>query len=205
LNLLSADENARMRAFHFEKDRDNFLFARSMLRILLASYLGVSPAELRFAYSAHGKPSLATSSDDLEFNLSHSNGNLLIAITRGRKIGVDIEQIRDDVNVTEIAERFFSLAERKALSQEFDYSQRDAFFRCWAQKEAWLKARGDGLSFPLSAFDVLSSPQAEAVRLVTRPDPAEALRWSIIRISAPAGYAAAVAISNEHRNSGYGV
>ena len=89
--LLSEDEIARMLRFHFEKDRQNFIFCRSMLRVLLASYLGNSPAELCFAYSAQGKPALAFPSSGLEFNLSHSNGNFLAAITSSRKIGADIE------------------------------------------------------------------------------------------------------------------
>jgi 4'-phosphopantetheinyl transferase len=195
-NLLSADELARMMRFRFEDDRRNFLFGRGMLRILLASYLGASPAELLFAYSAHGKPGLATSSDGLEFNLSHSNGTLLIAISQRRKIGVDIERIRHDIEINEIAGRFFSPAERQALDQMFDHSRPNAFFHCWTRKEAWLKARGDGLSFPLSAFDVLDVRADGTVKLVTRPDPAEALRWSIFSVTAPQGYAAAVAVSN---------
>lgn len=75
--LLSTDEKERMARFRFDTDRHNFLFCRSMLRILLASYLGSPPAELRFAYSAHGKPSLALSSRALEFNLSHNEGRML--------------------------------------------------------------------------------------------------------------------------------
>jgi len=194
--LLSVDELARMMRFRFVDDRRNFLFGRGMLRTLLASYLGASPAELLFAYSAHGKPGLATSSGGFEFNLSHSNGTLLIAISQRRKIGVDIEKIRHDIEINEIAGRFFSPAERQVLDQTFDHSLPDAFFRCWTRKEAWLKARGDGLSFPLSAFDVLDVQADGTVKLVTRPDPAEALRWSIFSIAAPQGYAAALALSN---------
>jgi 4'-phosphopantetheinyl transferase len=194
--LLSADELARMARFHFDNDRRNFIFCRSMLRTLLASYLGASPAELVFAYSTHGKPSLCPSSGALEFNLSHSNGLLLIGVSQRRKIGVDIERIRHDIEVNEIAGRFFSPVEQQALDQASERSRPDAFFRCWTRKEAWLTARGDGLSFPLSSFDVLDAQPDGAVTLVTRPDPAEALRWSICSIAAPRGYAAAVAVSN---------
>src|SRR5256885_7446764 len=89
--LLSRDEQERMARFRFETDRDNFSFCRGMLRILLGSYLGTPPAELSFAYSAHGKPSLAVSSRHLEFNVSHSHGIVLFAFTREGRVGVDVE------------------------------------------------------------------------------------------------------------------
>ena len=196
--LLSPDELERMDRFHFEPDRRNFLFCRSVLRILLGSYLGASPAELRFAYSAHGKPSLAGSVDTIEFNLSHSENQLLIAICRGRKVGVDIERADLDVNVMDIAQRFFSPAELERLQSEPPDSRHELFYSCWTLKEAWLKAHGEGLSFPLSAFDVYHREES-AVRLITRPDPTEALKWRIFPIATAEGFAAAVAV--ERRGS----
>ncbi len=173
--LLSRDEQERMARFRFETDRDNFLFYRSMLRILLASYLGTPPAELCFAYSAHGKPSLAALSGHLEFNLSHSHGIVLFAFSRGRRVGVDVEYLRRDLNVQEIAGRFFSAAENHALMQRSD--MHDAFFHCWTRKEAFVKARGEGLSCPLDSFDVSVAPEEEEVSLTTRPDPCEVTKF----------------------------
>src|SRR5439155_13239370 len=132
---------------------------RSMLRVLLASYLGTPPAELCFAYSAHGKPSLAAPSGRLEFNLSHSHGIVLFAFSQGRRVGVDVEYTRRDLNVQEIAGRFFSTAENCALTQCADMY--DAFFHCWTRKEAFVKARGEGLSCPLDSFDVSVAPEEE--------------------------------------------
>jgi 4'-phosphopantetheinyl transferase len=192
--LLSIDESTRMARLHRDNDRKNFLFCRSMLRILLASYLGNSPAELCFAYSAHGKPSLATSSGSLEFNLSHSNGNFLVAITLGRKVGVDIEFRNRDLNVLEIAQRFFSPAERQAIETFPDILRRDAFFACWTRKEAFVKARGEGLSCPLDSFDVSVMPDEETVSLATRPDNSEADRWTLQSLNCFPGYKAAVAV-----------
>jgi 4'-phosphopantetheinyl transferase len=196
-NLLSADELERMNRFHFEADQQNFFFYRTMLRILLASYLGTPPAELRFAYSAHGKPSLADSAGKIEFNLSHSESQLLIAICRGRKIGVDIEKTDLDLQVMEVAQRFFSPAELRALESEPPQSRHQLFYSCWTQKEAWLKARGDGLSFSLSAFDVCGRREPGEVTLVTRPSSSEALKWGIFRITAPQGFSAAVAVERQ--------
>ena len=166
--LLSTDEIGRMQRFHFQGDRRNFLFCRGMLRILLASYLGASPAELLFAYSGHGKPSLATSLGTVEFNLSHSNGNLLLAITQRRKIGVDIECLTRDVNVLEISQRFFSPTESGAIENLPPAARHRAFFSCWTRKEAFVKALGEGLSCPLDSFDVSIMPDEESVGLVTR-------------------------------------
>ena len=185
-----------MARFRFGTDRNNFLFCRSMLRMLIASYLGASPAELHFAYSAHGKPSLAEPSGNLEFNLSHSHGMALFAFSRGRKIGVDVEHIRHDLNVQDIAGRFFSVAEQQELSQCSDMY--DAFFHCWTRKEAFVKARGEGLSCPLDSFDVSVVPQVEEVSLRTRPDPIESEMWRLRSLNLFPEYAAAVAIEATH-------
>jgi 4'-phosphopantetheinyl transferase len=191
-DLLSPDERARMNRFRFEHDRDNFIFCRSMLRILLASYLGTPPAELVFAYSAHGKPSLAAQSGDLEFNVSHSHGIVLFAFTRGTRVGVDVEHIRRDLSVQEIAGRFFSTAEKRALMECSDMY--DAFFHCWTRKEAFVKARGEGLSCPLESFDVAVTPEKEMVSLTTRPDANESRNWRLWSLNSYPGYAAAVAV-----------
>ena len=190
--LLSRDEQERMAQFRFGTDRDNFLFYRSMLRVLLASYLGTLPTELCFAYSAHGKPSLARSSGHLEFNVSHSHGIVLFAFSREGRVGVDVEYIRRDLNVREIAARFFSTAENCALTQCVDMY--DAFFHCWTRKEAFVKARGEGLSCPLDSFDVSTAPQEEEVCLTTRPDPCESQSWQLWSLNSFPGYAAAVGI-----------
>lgn len=196
--LLSPDENTRMGRFHFDKDRNNFLFSRSMLRMVLASYLGIFPAELVFAYSAHGKPSLAKSSVRLDFNMSHSSGDLLIATSLGRKIGVDLERVRHDLNVHEIAQRFFSQAENKSLHAMPERSCYEAFFLCWTRKEAFVKARGEGLSCPLSSFDVSVEAGEGKINLVTRPDPDEARRWELWSLSGVPGFASAVAVEVAH-------
>jgi 4'-phosphopantetheinyl transferase len=203
-SLLSEDEISRMQRFHFEKDRQNFIFCRSMLRILLASYLGSSPAELRFAYSAHGKPSLATSSDGLEFNLSHSNGNLLAAIALDRKVGVDIECLNRDLNVLEISRRFFSATEKHAIEILPEDLQHEAFFSCWTRKEAFVKARGEGLSLSLDCFDVSIIPENEAVSLATRPEASAASGWALHSLNCFPGYRAAVAVEKK-RNESFGI
>lgn len=198
LPLLSEDERERMRRFRFQEHQNNFLFCRSMLRMLLTSYLGTPPAELRFAYSAHGKPSLALPSATLEFNLSHSAGKVLFAFSRSRRIGVDVERVREDLNVEDIAQRFFSSAERHALMQMSPVMRYQSFFNCWTRKEAFVKAKGEGLSCPLESFDVSIDSADEHVRLTTRPDNSEAQKWHLYPLSSFPGYAAAIAVGTQY-------
>jgi 4'-phosphopantetheinyl transferase len=195
LKTLSRDEQERRLRFRFPEDQANFLFARSMLRIVLASYLDAGPAAVNFSYSAHGKPSLPGSpSGGLQFNLSHSGDLVLLAVCRDRRIGVDIEKVRRDIEAREIAENYFSAAEREALSHFAGPSLHDAFFSCWTRKEAFVKARGEGLSCPLNCFDVPVDPEEQDMEIQTRPDAAEASRWNLRSLKLAPGYAAALAI-----------
>jgi 4'-phosphopantetheinyl transferase len=203
-SLLSTDEGQRRDRFRFESDRKDFAFARGMLRTVVAAYLGADPRKLRFHYTEHGKPALAGSGreteTDLQFNLSHTQGAVLLGICRQRAIGVDVERVREDVVPRDIAARFFSPAEQRALQSLPETEQRQAFFRCWTRKEAFLKARGHGLSFPLAGFDVSIGAYEAEVRLTTRPDPSEAQNWQILPVPAPQGCAAAAAVANGASN-----
>ena len=200
-HLLSIDEKARVARFHFDQDRTDFTFARGMMRVVLGSYLDADPETLDFCYSAHGKPALGGEHAEaaLRFNLSHTQGSVLMAISPNSDIGVDIEKVREDIEAEEIAAQFFSIAEREALMELPREFRVEAFFRCWTRKEAFLKARGHGLSFPLERFDVSIGADEAEVRLTTRPDPAEAQRWQILQAPAPDGYVAAVAVASSPR------
>jgi 4'-phosphopantetheinyl transferase len=193
-SLLSPDEMERAMRFRFDANRNEFIVCRGTLRDLLGQYLSVSPKDLCFEYSEYGRPSLAAvhSEESLDFNVSHSGGHALLGFARGRKIGLDIEKVRWDFGTSEIAERFFSEAERSALRDLPQNQRHDAFFRCWTRKEAFIKALGEGLSHPLDQFDVSLAPSALAQLLATRPDANEARRWRIWDLQAPTGYAAAL-------------
>lgn len=182
---LSADERERAMRFHFEKDRRRYIAARGALRQILGKYLGMEPREIRFVYSPYGKPALAPemNGDDLRFNLSHAGGMALYALTCGRDIGVDIEQIRDEVDYEEIARTFFSPAELSSLGQIPASRRREVFFQYWTRKEAFLKATGEGLSFPSERVDVLVAG-----------DQTGDTRWFIKDLSPAGGYAAAIAV-----------
>jgi 4'-phosphopantetheinyl transferase len=195
-NLLSADERARASRFHFARDRKHFIAGRAILREILAVYLDRQPSNLEFCYGSSGKPSLGASAEPkgLSFNLSHSHGLALYAVTRNREIGVDIEFVRSDFPSEQVAERFFSPREISQLRLIADAMRREAFFNCWTRKEAYIKAIGDGLGFPLDRFDVSLALDEPAALLNSEDDPQEASRWSLAKLDPGAGFVAAVAV-----------
>jgi 4'-phosphopantetheinyl transferase len=196
---LASDEQARADRFHFQRDRDRFIVARGLLRVVLARYLGTNPGQLRFCYSSYGKPSLVSrdGQDALSFNVSHSQELGLYAITRNRKIGVDLEYIRTDFACEQIAKRFFSSRENATLRSLTPRLKHQAFFTCWTRKEAYIKARGEGLSLPLDQFDVSMIPGEPALLVNTRGDPQEANHWSLRELEPGPGYVAALAVEGQ--------
>jgi 4'-phosphopantetheinyl transferase len=196
LHILAEDERDRAERFHFERDRERFIVAHGALRSVLSRYLNLEASRLSFSYSSYGKPALAqgTGDDELRFNMSHSDRLALIAITRGREIGVDVERINAAVAHEQIAERFFSPAEVVKLRSLPAEMQAEAFFHCWTRKEAYIKGRGEGLSLALDQFDVSLVPGEAAALLNTRDDPQEAARWSLLKLSPGHGYVAALAV-----------
>ena len=153
----------------FEEHRQRFVAARGALRETLAKYAGCEPGRLEFQYGAAGKPALA--SGDLHFNLSHSRGLALYAVARGREVGVDIEKVRREAALQLIAARFFPPEEAEALRALPPAERVEAFFRLWTRKEAYIKARGEGLRILAESIDP---------------------RWTVLPLEVGPGYAAAL-------------
>lgn len=148
LGTLADDELARMKRFHFERDRSRFAASRAALRFLLGTVLDRDPASLRFSTGAHGKPALA---DDpgLAFNLSHSGGSAIVAIDparRHRSLGVDLELRREVPDALALAQSCFDAQEQEVLAACDGAARDEAFLRGWTRKEACLKAGGAGFS-----------------------------------------------------------
>jgi len=197
--VLSPDELTRASRYHFLRDRQRFVASRALLRRILASYLATDPICLSFSYSKKEKPSLGAAHADsgVTFNVSHSGGIALLAFSRRREIGVDVEQLRRDSDLEAIARRFFSTHEQSQLAALPSEERFDAFFRCWTRKEAYIKATGDGLSLPLSQFDVSLAAGEKNALLATRPDSSEAGRWLLQEVPAGPGYVAALCVRGQ--------
>ena len=179
---LSADECMRSKRFYFERDRRRFIVGRGILRMILGCYLGIEPSCLKFWYGSHGKPALAepASGRKIRFNVSHSQGVALYALTCNREVGVDLERLRSISDAERIAKRFFSSQENAVLQALPANLKHEAFFTCWTRKEAYIKARGEGLSFSLDLFDVSLVPGEPAALLHVRGYPQEVSRWSLL-------------------------
>ena len=195
--LLSVHEPARADRFAFPDLRRRFVVGRGALRSILAPYTGVPAAALRFRYGPRGKPALDGPSrpGSVRFNLSNSHELALVAVARGRELGVDVEWTGRTLSDAEhIAERFFSPAERAALRALPAALRLDGFYACWTRKEAFIKALGDGLALPLDAFDVSLAPGAPAALLAGRGPAADVARWELHALDAGPDYAAALVV-----------
>ncbi len=191
---LNTGEQTRAQRFKFDKDRIHFIAARGILRHILSRYLAISPMDIDFNYGPYGKPYLAYETP-IFFNVSHAHGYALYAFTIEQEVGIDIEFIREDFAGEEIAQRFFSIYENQKLSVIPIEQRTQAFFNCWTRKEAFIKALGDGLHFPLKDFDV--SLDIPARILTIRNDPAAAEEWSLYSLQPAPNYAGTLAIKRQ--------
>ncbi len=193
-SLLSEDERGRAQRFRTGPLRNRYIAGRGMLRMLLGRYLRTDPASFSLSYQAHGKPELSSpwKSQGVEFNVSHSHELGVFAFSRGNEIGVDVECIRPMPNAAELLERFFSPEEVQQWQQMPAQQQLRAFFQGWTRKEAWLKAVGSGLSFPLNQFCVTLDGPARVLSI--RGDAHEAARWWLESCEPCDGYVASVAM-----------
>ncbi|MFN8375408.1 MAG: 4'-phosphopantetheinyl transferase superfamily protein [Anaerolineae bacterium] len=192
--LLSSDERTKAGRFHFEKDRRRFVVRRGTLRLLLSQYLNMQPAHIRFAYTAHGKPYVPDA--NVQFNLSDAEHVALYAFARV-PIGVDVEYIQAMADMDDVAALMFSKAEN-AVYRALPKSQQAAgFFNCWTRKEAFIKAVGEGLSYPLADFEVTLRPDEAAAVLRVHDDTQAAARWSLYDLRLAQDFCGALAVQGD--------
>jgi 4'-phosphopantetheinyl transferase len=197
--LLNPEESARASRFHFDRDRNAFTVARGVLRTLLGRYLRERPERIRFVYGTHGKPALAAEQppDGVRFNLSHSDAVAIFAFARSVEVGIDVERIREQPDLDDLANRFFSKEEASALRRLPPSVREAAFFFCWTAKEAYIKGIGEGLSMPLDRFAVSLDPPEGPIRLRIMDAGAAPSVWRLHRFEPSPGYVAAVAVAAE--------
>ena len=189
--LLDADEAARAKRFHFERDRRRFVAARGILRGLLSRYLGAAAGEICFGYGMRGKPFVASPATWLRFNLSHSHGRAMLAFAREREVGVDLEagaRLKDDW--PGIARRVFSPREQAELATVPAAHRRATFLNGWTRKEAYLKATGLGIVDGLQSIEVTLGP-SQPCALLAGP---AGVRWSLHDLRTDEDFAAALVV-----------
>ena len=194
---LEVRERERASRFRFRRDRQRFVAARGALRQILGDYLGIRPEDVCFDYGPHGKPRLSRelAGQGLRFNLAHSGAMAVYALARGREVGIDLERVAPEVAGEGIENRFFSRAEADILARTSGDRRPEAFFRCWTSKEAYLKARGGGLSEPLHSFTVsFADDEGEPAGLIAAAEEGETGRWSFLRLFPAEGYVATLVV-----------
>jgi 4'-phosphopantetheinyl transferase len=193
---LNGDERQRARRFQFEPDRQRFIVARGRLRQLLATRLDIEPQSVELSYAAHGKPVLARGSatQDWRFNVSHSGDVAVFAFCRGREVGIDVEAVHSVSCSDAVAGHFFSRNELEAYLALDAQDKELGFFHCWTRKEAFIKAVGDGLRYPLDVFDVSVSPREPARILRVGNMDGNDCGWCLRSFIPTPGYVAAIVI-----------
>ncbi len=164
LGLLTAPERERLQRFHFEKDRHRYLITRALVRTVLSRYAPIAPADWAFETGPQGRPQITNPhplAQELCFNLSHSDGLVVLAVTSGREVGVDTESTARQAPL-EVADRYFSRREAQALRALPASAQAHRFWELWTFKESYIKARGMGLTLPLDQFSLELETSARA-------------------------------------------
>jgi 4'-phosphopantetheinyl transferase len=202
---LSEGERLRASRFIFERDRRRFIVGRARLRHFLASRQGVQPDAVELAYGPRGKPALSRRFADaaLCFNVSHSEDVAVYAFSRGREIGVDVEAVRALRDADDIAARFFSRRENEAYLALEMRDKPLGFFNCWTRKEAFIKALGEGLYYPLDRFDVSLAPGESAKILRVENTPGHECGWCLDSFFPAPGFVAAVVTENRNHHNGF--
>jgi len=197
-SLLTPEEQERAARFEVAAARKQFVASRALLRMALGKYLGIDARQVKFRLTSHGKPELADHRA-IHFNLSHTEGLAAMAVTRAGAVGIDVEKIRNEAHVLELADRFFSKKEAALLRSQPERERISCFFSCWTAKEAYVKAHGGGLSIPLDGFAVILDAKRPELELEVFGDAAEARRWSMWRLELPAEFRGAVAVDGAIR------
>ncbi|HVS38179.1 MAG TPA: 4'-phosphopantetheinyl transferase superfamily protein [Gemmataceae bacterium] len=191
---LSDEERERAGRFRHAASRDEFIIARALVRRLLGDCLGVCPRSVRFSQTARGKPRLAAEPAPLSFNVSHSHGMALFALTSRCEVGVDVERVRPFSDEMGLADRFFTPTEAAALRALDAAGRLETFFRLWTRKEAYLKAHGLGLSYGLERVEVSHAADDPARIVHIDGDREAAARWSLRTLAPAPGYVGALAL-----------
>ena len=194
-SLITEEECLQERRFYFARDRHRYLVTRAMVRTVLSRYASVHPRAWRFSPNAYGRPEITNVEHNgagLSFNISHTNSLIILGVTKHRALGVDVENLVTRNVSLEIATHYFSPEEVAALARTSGCQQKHRFFEYWTFKEAYIKARGMGLSLPLNKF-AFHFPQEHRVALTIHPDLKDhSARWQLWQFRPSPEYLVAV-------------
>jgi 4'-phosphopantetheinyl transferase len=197
--VLSEEERGRADRFRYQEHRRSFIVSRGILRNLLYRYTGIRADQIQFKYNLAGKPFLAAEEmvPEIHFNLSHAGNLVLYAFSWGLPVGIDVECIRPMEDMDRVAEMSFSTGEYARFQKIGKQDRLRAFYNCWTRKEAFIKAIGDGMSFPLQEFEVSLEPDRPAELLSIQGSVEKANHWAMHDLKTRDGYTAALVVQGK--------
>jgi 4'-phosphopantetheinyl transferase len=201
--LLSDAEKKRLAAFHFEKHRAEYALSHAMVRLALSEYAPVKPQDWQFLTGEKGKPEIASPPLDIPlwFNLSHTGGFAVCVAGRARHLGVDVENMNRKASHQELAEHFFAPAEYEYLRNLPPSLQREAFFRIWTLKEAYIKADGRGLAIPLDSFSFRFSTEDPAQVTLASSAESNPAHWSFFEFQPTPDHRVSIGVRNSQQGA----
>ncbi len=189
LTHLSGEERKHAERLPQNHLYQRYVVQRSFLRETIGHYLKVNPQDIEFQYSKHGKPAIVASTDGLSFNISHSEDVLVMAFGQNLSLGIDVEKLKLKL-LEKIVRRFFSKSEAQAYFSATEIQKMEVFYNCWTGKEAYLKARGDGISLDLSSFSIESRLHLPPQLTSFWGDDKEISQWKFYRFKPCKGFIA---------------
>lgn len=198
-NVLSSDEMTRAEDFHFERDKNNFIITRAVLRFILSEYLKVNAEDVSFEYEEKGKPSVLSEINSLKinFNLSHSKGVALYAFALDVRLGVDVEYKRSLSSLNDMAKKTLTEREFEEYSLMPISKKAECFFKFWTHKEAFVKATGEGVFAAMDLVEFTFNKENELNISYVRGSKEEASRWISFGIDCGAEYEGALLLPND--------
>lgn len=194
-DLLDDVEKAQETRFYFARDRRRYLVTRALVRTVLSRYAAVQPQKWAFSANAYGRPEIANAQARdlcLSFNISHTHSLIVLGVTKGRALGVDVENFCARAAAIEVADHYFAPQEVKSLADVPRPQQQYRFFEYWTFKESYIKARGMGLSLPLDKFS-FRYPDGQAVEIAIDAELADdPRRWQFWQLQPRPEYLVAV-------------
>lgn len=204
-NVLSAAERLKFESYRFNKDKNKHIASRGILRHILSIYLDDDPKNIVFTYNQYGKPFLKYNynTKPLFFSTSHSGNIALYAIARNQEVGIDLQQFNRNIDCDLVGSKCYSDLEIKIKNSLPKKQKEHFFYTCWVRKEAFIKAKGTGLSEPLNEFSVLVDKKYPTRRISKIFRMNEINFWTIIDLFPEDKYYAAIAIEGIQTNLQY--
>jgi len=191
ISKIDKQETKRAHQFKFDKDRNCFICSHAILRILLGKYCNCDTTKITYDYTVNNKPIL-TYDKNLHFNLSHSSHRAIIAFTKNRPIGIDIEYMQEKETLDNLAKRFFSSQEYNEYKLLPEQHKTQGFYNAWTRKEAVVKAIGIGITCSLKSFSINLTPGSKA-KLLSMHNQNDVTNWQLYGFNPEEKYCAAIA------------